>query len=349
MRARIDPAAIVQNWRVVGGVAAGAETAAVVKADAYGHGAALAGPALAQAGCRSFFVASPEEGAELRAALGPGPEIFVLNGCGGSPRLCAGAGLTPVLNTLADIALWAGAGSWALHVDTGMNRLGLSLADLGEAQQLARCAPPGLVMSHLACSDAPEHPMNARQRAAFLHAAALFPGARRSLAATGGVALGEKYHFDLVRPGVSLYGVWETTRAPPPLTPAMTVAAPLLQVRRIEAGESIGYGAAYVAPEPQWLGVIAAGYADGCLRNLSNRGYGAIDGVVCPIRGRVSMDLLVLDVTAAGARAQIGAAVELIGATVPVAAQARLGGMIAYELLTGMGLAAARAGARFCA
>jgi len=350
MRARIAPEAVAQNWRIVAQVAARAETAAVVKADAYGHGVALIAPALARAGCRSFFVASLQEGLQLRGLLGSGVQILVLNGLGGAgPQPFEQAGLLPVLNTLEEVAHWCGRGPWALHVDTGMNRLGLSGAELGEARRLAASAPPSLVLSHLACSDEPAHPMNASQHSAFLAAAALFPGARRSLAATGGIALGGAYHCELVRPGVSLYGVWETTMPAPALAPAMTVEAPLLQVRRIEAGESIGYGAHYVATQTQWLGVIAAGYADGCLRSLSNRGYGAIEGAVCPIRGRVSMDLLVLDITAARAHAQVGAMVELIGETVPVAAQARLGGTIAYELLTGMGLAAARSGSRVAA
>jgi alanine racemase len=348
---RIDPAAIVQNWRTVSALAPGAETAAVVKADAYGHGVAIAAPALARAGCRSFFVATVAEGLELRALLGPGPRILVLNGLAlvesGGLAGVAAADLTPVLNSLAEIAAWEGRGPWALHLDTGMNRLGLSLAELGPAQQLAGVAQPFLVMSHLACADTPEHPLNANQRQAFVQAAATaFPKAARSLAATGGVALGAGYHFELVRPGLALYGVWDTTAAAPPLAPAMTVEAPLLQLRWIEAGESVGYGARYVAASRQRLGVIALGYADGCLRSLSNRGYGAIEGAVCPIRGRVSMDLLVLDVTAAGARAEVGSVVELLGRQAPAAAQAQLGGTIAYELFTALGTAAARAGAR---
>lgn len=338
--------AIVANWRTMARFA-GVEAAGVLKADAYGHGASAAARALAAAGCRSFFAASVAEAVELREALGPGPTVYILNGCfEASPDGLAQAGLTPVLNTLEEIAGWAGRGPWAVHLDTGMNRLGLPAREWGEAARLASASAPELVMSHLSCADAPDHPMNRLQLKRFREGGALFAMARRSLAASAGTALGSDFVFDLTRPGLALFGAWDSAAPGPHLIPAMRLEAPILQLRWLQPGECVGYGCSYQAKTLQLLATVAAGYADGCLRSLADRGYGAIGGVVCPIRGRISMDLITLDVTAAGARAELGATVELLGPTIPAEAQAALAGTVAYELLTQIGAAAARAGGR---
>jgi len=346
-RVRVDLAAIVGNWRILSACAPGAETAAVLKADAYGHGAQAAALALAAAGCRTFFTATLGEAIALRAAMGPGPRVLALNGlAGAAPRRFREAHIEPVLNSLSEIRDWAGLGPWALHIDTGMNRLGLEPKEAPAAADLTRAHPPALVLSHLACGDDPTNPANARQLSLFSTVANLFPTARRSLAATGGVAMCASAHCDLIRPGVSLYGVWDTSQPMPPLRPAMTVEAPILQVRWVEPGEAVGYGGAYRAASRQLLAAVGIGYADGFLRSLSNKGYGAVEGAICPVRGRISMDLTMLDVTAAQRSAAPGAMVELLGPTIAASAQAALAGAIAYELLTSLGGAAARVGQR---
>lgn len=319
----------------------------MVKADAYGHGAVAAARALAAAGCRTFFTATQGEALGVRTALGPGPRILALNGLAGAdPAGLVQAGIEPVLNALQEIQAWAGAGPWALHLDTGMNRLGLPPAAAAEAAEASRPYPPGLVISHLACGDDPDSEATPAQQALFASLASHFPQAAHSLAATSGVACGAHRQCDLIRPGIALYGVWDTSLPMPPLRPAMTVEAPILQLRWVEAGDPVGYGGAYRAAGKQLLATVGIGYADGFLRSLSNKGYGALQGSICPIRGRISMDLTILDVTAAERDATVGARVELLGAAVPAAAQAALAGTIAYELMTNLGAAAARAGRR---
>ncbi len=347
---RVFPGAIAANWGVIARLAGPAQTGAAIKADAYGHGLSAAAMALARAGCRQFFVASLAEGVAARRALGAGPSIWVLNGLAGArPEALCAAALSPVLNSLDDIALWAGAGAWALHLDTGMNRLGLPMTDWAQAAQQAHGFMPVLVMSHLACADISGAPMNAAQHARFREGAALFPQALRSLVGSAGMALGPLYHQDLVRPGLALYGHWGSDQALPALTPAMAVSAPILQIRAVQEGDSVGYGASYRCIKPALLATIGIGYADGFLRSMSNRGYGALDGVICPIRGRVSMDLTILDVTAAGPRARCGTMVEILGPHLSAAELALLSETIPYEVMTSFGAAAASAGGRIIA
>ncbi|NWG47105.1 MAG: alanine racemase [Alphaproteobacteria bacterium] len=341
-RIEIDLGALAANWRRLAADAAPAACGAVVKADAYGLGLGPAALALARAGTRSFFVAHEEEGLALRRHLGPGPEIWLLSGCApGQLPVCAEAGLWPVLNTPEAVQAFAGADGvqGGLMVETGMNRLGLppesaraALAALGGEAGRIR-----LVLGHLACADMPDHPLNARQLAAFAALGDLLPGVPRSLANSGGMALGTAYGFDLVRPGIRLYGGSAGPRAPA-LAPVVRYTAPVLQIRTLAPGESVGYGATFAAGEPCRIATIGAGYADGVPRALSGRGLAAACGRHLPFVGRVSMDSFALDVSALpeGALAP-GDSVELLGRALPLDLAADRAGTIGYELLTGLG------------
>jgi len=354
-RLTVDLGALAGNWRTIAGwVGVPERTAAAVKGDGYGIGLAAAGKALADAGCSTFFVALPEEGVRLRQAL-PSAAIFVLAGLdAGSVKTFAGNDLRPVINTLAEIDVWlsarraGAAGGAAVHVDTGMNRLGLAP---GEALALgadpARVAGlnPALVMSHLACADTPDHPLNARQLAAFRTVVRAFPGVPASLANSAGVALGPDYHFDLVRPGIALYGA-AAGEEMPALEPVVTAEARVLQVREIAAGETVGYGATELRTDPARIAVLGVGYADGYHRAASSRDgqTGArvfLRGRFAPLIGRVSMDLMAVDVTEIDG-VERGDWAELFGANMPVDEVAAHAGTIGYELLTGLGRRYAR-------
>jgi alanine racemase len=345
-RLTIDLDALCENWRAFRHAASGTETAAVVKADGYGLGAARVASALKAAGCETFFVAHVEEGLALRKAIGPGPRVFVLNGvlAHEEDEILAGE-LIPVLNDLDQMRRWALLGEGApaaLHLDSGMNRLGLSEEDIDEAKDAAEALNLALIMSHLACASDPKSEMNTRQRDRFVQMAAQLPSAPLSLAASAGTLLGHEFHFDLVRPGIGLYGGSPFDDATTDLKPVVTLEAPILQVRDVAAGDSVGYGAAWTAQRKRRLATLAYGYADGFLRSATNRGFGVLDGHACPVVGRVSMDLIVLDVTAAGAAAEPGALVELLGPNAPLDAQAAAAQTIPYELLTNLGPRAAR-------
>ena len=346
----IDLAAIVANWRLLGMRAAPAACAAVVKADAYGLGMAQVAPALADAGCRVFFVATLDEGialrrllharaeeAEVLAASPAMPEaIFILNG---APRGCESDllqyGLMPVLNGLDDIAAWGTLAAMlgatlpaALHVDTGMCRLGLSPAELATlAREPERLDGTGvvLVMSHLACADEPAHELNHQQRDAFLAARAQLPAAPSSLAASSGIFLGAEWVCELDNP----------------MLPVVNLTARILQVREIDSGTSVGYGATHRAQAPAMIATAAVGYADGYLRALGNRGAGYIGSQRVPLVGRVSMDLITFDVTGVPL-AVPGAEIELIGPQISVDDVAAAAGTIGYEILTSLGARYAR-------
>jgi alanine racemase len=306
----------------------------VVKADGYGLGAEAAARALAAAGARVFFTATLGEAQIVRRALGEGPQIFVLNGPNADDAShFPTAKLTPVLNSLAQIKLWDARGPMALHIDTGMNRLGVGPDELSGAAVALGGAALLLIMSHLACASNIKSEMNAVQRARFIDAATLFPKAPMSLASTGGVLIGQDYHFDLVRPGIGLYGSGGLDADNPKLAIAATVEAPILQVRDVAAGETFGYGATYTATKKLRTATIALGYADGYLRAFSGRGYGVLAGAKRPILGRVSMDLTILDVTGCS-EAQPGEMVEFLGANAPLDEVAALAGAAPYEILT---------------
>ncbi|MES1201477.1 MAG: alanine racemase [Pseudomonadota bacterium] len=344
-RLRVDAGAIADNWRFFRKHAPNAVCSAVVKADGYGLGAETAARALANAGARVFFTATSGEAAAVRRVLGEGPQIFVLNGpCADDLDRYAQARLTPVLNSLAQIALWRERGPAALHIDTGMNRLGLGLRDLGEAAVALKDTSPALIMSHLACSSTPSHEMNEDQRLRFIEAAQLFPRAPLSLAASSGALIGADYHFDLIRPGIGLYGNGGFDENNPALAVCATIDAPILQVRDVEIGQTFGYGATQTAPKKMRTATVAIGYADGLLRSLGNRGYGVLGGAKRAILGRVSMDLTIIDVTGC-AEAEPGALVEFLGAQAPLEDVAARAGTAAYEILTTFAGAVRRSGA----
>lgn len=350
----IDLDAIAANWRLLAARAAPAECAAVVKADAYGLGVARVAPALHRAGCRTFFVALLAEAVALRAHLPADSRILVLNGAlPGTEAAHVAAGAVPVVNSLGQLAAWRAEAArrgtalpLVLQIDTGMARFGLppsECAELAGRPELAHGLAPAILMSHLACADAPSHPANETQLARFAEAqerlAAALPGAAASLAASSGIFLGPRFHFDLVRPGAALFGVPPTASAPNPLRAVVRLEARCVQVRRIAAGDTVGYGATWTAPHPTTVATIAVGYADGFLRAGSNRGACcAKDGTILPILGLVSMDSITVDagpVGEGGLRA--GDMVEVIGPGRRLEHVARDAGTIGYEILTSLG------------
>jgi alanine racemase len=338
----VDLDALADNYRVLVRAAGGAQVAPVVKADGYGLGANACARRLRAEGAESFYVARLAEGEALRAGLGPEPIIYVLDGArpGTAPRLLTSR-LTPVLNSLVQVEAWSAAGggerlACALHVDTGMNRLGLrpeeALALVGSTDRTRRL-DIDLVISHLACADEPDHPLNERQRIAFAAVLAAFPRARASLANSAAVFLGHDYLLHQVRPGIGLYGGAPIAGIEAGLRTVATLEAEILQVRTAHPGETVGYGADYRATHPTKVAILAAGYADGILRSFSPGGYAWFDGARRPLLGRVSMDLIAIDVTGCDA-AVPGARVEVLGANITVDEFARISGSSAYEVLT---------------
>jgi alanine racemase len=344
----IDVAGIAANWRLLRDRVAPAGCTAVVKADGYGLGATVVAAALAEAGCRRFFVATLDEGLALRCALPAQCEIAVLNGpIAGAGEEFAGAQLVPMLNHPGQIAEWTrvakarGPLPAMLHIDTGMSRLGLSLREFTSlADDLRR---PGTIrwqalISHLACADEPDHPMNRKQHARFAAALRDMPGTPASLVASSGIFLGTDYHFDFVRPGAALYGINPQPGRPNPMRQIVRLSARILQIREVDQGETVGYGASHVMMAAGRLATVAVGYADGWLRSLGHRGSGRMGGVRVPLLGRISMDLAVFDLTAVDPRlARPGGFVELLGADYGVDAAAADAGTIGYEILTALG------------
>ena len=349
----VDLDAIVANWRKLEKTAVPAECAGVVKADAYGCGARPVVRALSAAGCKTFFVATLDEARVVRAAASSA-DIYVLDGffqnCGDA---FATINCRPVIGDLNELAEWdvfcrrtGWAGGAAIHIDTGMNRLGLTI---DEAQGILPRIDAGdhgikLVMSHLACAESLHHPLNASQVAAFRETARLFSGVPSSLANSSGIFLGPQYQFDLVRPGAALYGVNPTPEATNPMQPVVELKARILQTRSIDEGESVGYGATWTARRPTRLAVVSAGYADGYFRaGGSNDGTRGADVVVagtrCPVAGRISMDLLAVDITDLPSHAMVrrGHLATLIGEGITVNELAHHFGTIGYEVLTSLG------------
>jgi alanine racemase len=344
----IDLAGIVANWRLLKEQVAPAQSAAVVKADGYGLGAVPVARVLAAAGCRLFFVATLDEGLALRDALAEPIEIAVLNGVlPGTAQEFAAHRLLPVLNDPGQIEEWRGLADEhgalpaILQIDTGMARLGVNPRDFASlAEDLRRDGAIRwrALMSHLACADEPQNPLNERQRSDFAAACGRFPGVPASLAASSGIFLGPEYYFDLVRPGAALYGVNPHPRRPNPMRQVVQLKAKILQVREIDRGSPVGYGAAHRMPAPGRLATVAVGYADGYLRSFGQRGSGCIGGKRVPLVGRVSMDLVIFDVSAVDpALARPGDMVELLGEEYGVDAAAADAGTIGYEILTGLG------------
>jgi alanine racemase len=347
----VDLAAVVANWRDLRARHPTGAVAGVVKADAYGLGAAEVGRALRDAGCTTFFVAHLTEGLALREALGAGPVIAVLNGFPPCEE-ADWADLWPVLNTLGDIEAHAAHGkrqgvpiAAILHVDTGMSRLGLDARELDAlAADHGRLAGIDLryVMSHLACADEPEHPLNALQAERFAAACARLPaGVPSSLPNSAGMFLGADFASDLARPGCALYGINPTPGRPNPMRQVACLEAPVVQMRDIPAGATVGYGASARVERPTRVATVAAGYADGYLRSLSNHGVvGSFQGMPVPLLGRVSMDLTTFDVTdlAPAAAIDVGDRIALLGGPgcTPDDLAVRAD-TIGYELLTSLG------------
>lgn len=338
-RATVMTGNIADNWRTLDALHPGATTAAVVKADAYGLGAARVARSLRIAGCQTFFVAFAEEGAIVRKAVGRAARIFVLNGpARGELALYRDADLTPVLSSEAQVKLWAGAprGPCALHFDTGMNRLGLP-ARLAETEATAlRRLQPVLIMSHLACADEPDNPLNDAQRRAFNEITDAFPDTPASLANSNGCYLGRAYAYDLTRPGLALYG----GTAPPAavtLKPAVILEAVILATFLGRKGTHVGYGATHALTEDRKLATCALGYADGLLRSGGGRLQAWVEGQACPVLGRVSMDLVTVDITDCQKPVKAGTRVEFLGENAKLEAQAAACGTLGYELLTGLG------------
>lgn len=351
----VDLGALAANYALLREKAAGAEVSAVVKADAYGLGLGPVAERLWMEGCRTFFVADANEGAALREVL-PGAVIHVLNGIfPGTAGLYAGAGLRPVIASLAELAEWREAGAplpAALHFDTGMNRLGMSAEDaarIAQDEALTKGVEVSLVMSHLACSDDEAHPRNALQLARFREIwerlKTRFPGAMASLANSGGIWLGPDYHFGLVRPGVSLYGGNPFTGKPNPFRPVVRAEARVIALREVGPGETVGYGATWGGAEgARRVAILGAGYADGYFRALSSAagpesgGVVHIGGMACPVAGRVSMDMVAVDVSHLPEGAvKRGDMAELIGPHVTVDDVGLRAGTLGYEILTALG------------
>ena len=333
----VDLGALARNYRALETLT-GAAVHPVVKADGYGLGAAACARRLMVEGARTFFVARSNEGVTLRTTLGPEPIVYVLDGCrDGEAALLKSADLRPVLNHPAQAEAWraAGGGACGLQIDTGMNRLGFRPEDAPEPfEGLA------LVMSHLACADAPSQPMNRRQRDAFAASAQRYPDAVRSFANSGGCFLGQDFAFDAVRPGICLYGGGPEGRPDPRIAPVATLTGEVLQVRDVPAGESIGYSRGFVADRPVRVATIGAGYADGVLRANSPAGHVWTGGETRPLLGRVSMDVCAVDVT--GLDVAAGDLVELFGPNRLLDDAAAAAGTISYELLTALSPRVAR-------
>jgi alanine racemase len=353
----VDLDAIVANWRKLDKAAVPAECAAVVKSNAYGCGLRPVTHALAKAGCKTFFVATLDEARTARDAA-PSSVIYVLNGfIQNTGDAYAKIDARPVIGDLNELAEWdvfcrrtGWSGGTAIHIDTGMQRLGLTVS---EAQGLIPRINTGdhgftLVMSHLACAESLHHPMNARQLATFREIASLFTGVPASLSNSSGIFLGPPFLFDVVRPGAALYGVNPTPESDNPMQPVVELKARVLQIREVERGEGVGYGATWTARRPTRLAIVSAGYADGYFRaGSSNDGTRGAEVVAagrrCPVAGRISMDLMAVDITDLEKNAvRRGHMVTLLGDGITVDELAHHFGTIGYEVLTSLGLRYAR-------
>lgn len=349
----VDLAAIAANWRLLARKVAPAECAAVVKADAYGCGLDPVTRTLVQAGCRTFFVALVQEARRVRL-LSPDAAIYVLNGIvPGSSQAFADLNVRPVIGSMPELTEWEGfvaASGWhggaALHVDTGMNRLGLAMRDAGELARrdaLGR-VPFKLLLSHFACSEQQAHRLNDVQTKRFCELRRLFPGVAASLANSSGIFLSSEAHGDLVRPGVALYGGNPTPGQRNPMRPVVELQACILQVRQVAAGDQVGYGATWTAPRDSRVAIIGAGYADGYFRaaNMGGREV-VVAGRRCPLVGRVSMDLFAVDVSdIPGSEVARGTYATLIGNGLDIDEAAAQAGTISYEMLTSLGRRYAR-------
>tara|TARA_B100001123_G_scaffold437918_1_gene571619 strand:+ start:1143 stop:2276 length:1134 start_codon:yes stop_codon:yes gene_type:complete len=345
----VDLGAIAKNYETLRSKVGESECAAVVKANAYGLGVEQIAPVLWQAGCRVFFVATFEEGAQLRHLIPEAAEIAVLNGL--VPNAIQDynkANLVPVLNDLAEIENLSAIAKRTernqtamIHCDTGMNRLGLDAKSVNiiseNPKKLAGIDICG-VMSHLACAEEQHHPYNAMQQNRFKNALSLLPASRASLANSSGVFLGSHYHFDMVRPGIALYGVNPTPGQLNPMREAVSIKARALQIRNIDSSQTVGYGATHRFSSPRIIATISIGYADGLPHSLSNNGHVAIKDKSVPIIGRVSMDTCSIDISSLPSDSfKVGDTVTIVGQTRPLESLAQEANTIPYEILTRLG------------
>ena len=329
----IDLPAIAANWRALDAMT-DCETAAVVKADGYGLGAAPVARTLAKAGARWFFVAVAEEGVAVRAAIGHGPMICVFSGhMEGDTDLIRDHDLTPMLNSVDQLLRHVEAvpgRSFGIQLDTGMNRLGMEPAEWAALRDVTLGQMPVLMMSHLACADDPQNPMNKKQLQAFVDLTREID-VPRTLAATGGILLGKNYHFDLTRPGIGLYGGLPFSKA----QPVASLELPVIQTRNVSAGETVGYGNLWTAQSPARIATVAAGYADGLIRSMQGQARVFAGDFACPIVGRVSMDLITVDITGLETDPEF---LSILGPQQSVDDLATAANTIGYEILTSLGV-----------
>ncbi|MGI3168129.1 alanine racemase [Pseudooceanicola sp. C21-150M6] len=338
-RLTIDLDALQANWRALDKASAGAtETGAAVKANGYGLGVQPVCRALAKAGCRKFFVAVAEEGAAVRQAVGPNVEVYVFSGhMRGDTDMIGDLGLIPMINSidqmLRHVEALPGHG-FGIQLDTGMNRLGMEPAEWAALKDIALDQNPVMIMSHLACADEPEHEMNRQQLQTFREMTEGL-GVPRSLSATGGILLGKEFHFDVTRPGCGLYGGMPYAEA----QPVVRFDLPIIQVRELQPGETVGYGNTWTATEVSKIATVAAGYADGIHRAVAPKTSLYAGDVPCPIRGRISMDLIGVDITHLD---EVPGGLTLLGPQQTVDMVAENAGTIGYEVLTSLGARAER-------
>jgi alanine racemase len=348
----IDCTAVAQNWRTLASRTAPADCAAVVKADAYGCGIEPITSSLAAAGCNTFFVAHIAEARRVRAAA-PNAVIYVLNGiASGSAHCFAEIDARPVIGNLGELTEWDAfrtVHSWhggaALHFDTGMNRLGLPIEEAASLAGRVRSLPNhgiALVMSHLACADEPRHPLNQKQIRDFQEIRIMFRGVPASLANSAGIFLDSSAHFDLVRPGIALYGANPTVANVNPMRAVVELRARMLQARIVPEGSTVGYGATWTAKRVSRIAIVSIGYADGYSRPIGSSdarrgGEAVVQGRRCPIIGRVSMDLLAIDITELTKDVHRGDWVTLLGEGIGVDEMAGWARTINYDVLTRLG------------
>lgn len=350
----INLAAVQENWIALSSIANQAAISSVIKANAYGLGASQVGNSLYEVGCKEFFVASLEEGIEARSFLPGDAIIYVLGGARlGKEKTFIEANLIPVLCSMAALHRWVdinqSLGSHApsaIKINTGMTRLGLDVEEIkglvNNTQLLKKCNPV-LVMSHLACADEPLHPLNVSQHESFSECVqwlrGVLPDTRFSLANSSGIFLGPHYHFDLVRPGAALYGIAPQPDIPNPMKPVVHLELPIIQIRTLSHGASIGYGAEFVLPEGARIAVVAGGYADGVNRTLGKNPEGFLCGYPVHSVGRVSMDATMFDISHVPIPDEqlLQASIEVINEKITVDYLSKKNNSLGYEVLTGLG------------
>ena len=330
--ATIDLNAIRQNWQKLRGMSIN-DAAAVVKANAYGLGLKQVAEALYAEGARIYFVATAEEGAELRSSLGEIPEIYVFSGhMAGDTELIRNYNLIPLINSIEQLSRHSDhlrEKKFGVQLDTGMNRLGMEPMEWESVKEIVLSLNSVLIMSHLACADEPDHKMNSKQLDTFLSLTNKI-NKKKSLAATGGILLGPEYHFDLTRPGIGIYGCSPMKDC----LPVLKIDIPVIQIRDIESGETVGYGNTWTSPSKKRIATISAGYADGIFRATGQKTRLYFEEIGCPVVGRISMDLIGVDITNLTVEPN---RLELINSQQTIDEIADGAGTIGYEFLTSLG------------